>query len=143
MFVTEHFSWQEFCCHDGAPVPEALQPEVHRLCSTVLEPLRQRWGSPLVLISGYRSESYNIRVGGALHSQHLAGRAADVAPIERAATAQLAALVETMIREGALPELGGFGVYPRQGWVHLDVRNRERNAAIMRWQGKGTGSEVA
>lgn len=141
-YITPHFSWLEFASHDGADMPQEFQPSVRRLCETVLEPLRMRWGAALTVICGYRSPQHNHAVGGAPQSRHMLGEAADIAPVERSRALQLAALVETMLREGRLPELGGFGVYPKQGWVHLDIRPQPTSGHIARWTGDGVGSEV-
>jgi uncharacterized protein YcbK (DUF882 family) len=144
-YITEHFTWQEFHCHDGDEVPLELQPNVRRLCVNVLEPLRARFGGPLVVISGYRSPIYNEalrRAGGgaAEHSRHMTGEAADVRPAELEALPRLRALVETMLTQGELPALGGFGIYP--AWVHLDVRERVPAGHVARWFGRGVGSET-
>jgi hypothetical protein len=47
------------------------------LCETVLQPLRDRLGVPLVISSGYRCEDVNTDVKGAPFSQHRLGQAAD------------------------------------------------------------------
>jgi uncharacterized protein YcbK (DUF882 family) len=77
-----HFTWQEFACHDGTPVPVWAHGEVQRLTRVYLEPLRRRFG-PVTVISGFRTSEYNRRVGGAPHSYHVytlnrVGVAADV-----------------------------------------------------------------
>ena len=48
------------------------------LCQQVLEPLRQWWGGPIIVSSGYRSPELNHAVGGVSNSQHLKGEAADI-----------------------------------------------------------------
>lgn len=141
-YITPHFSWAEFACHDGIDVPDTFKPNARRLCSSVLEPLRVAWREPLIVICGYRSPQHNHAVAGAVGSKHMTAEAADIAPVVRAETPRLAALVEALIRAGQLPALGGFGVYPKQGWVHLDVRARPADGRIARWQGAGVGSEV-
>ncbi|MFM1991290.1 MAG: hypothetical protein RJA99_4247 [Pseudomonadota bacterium] len=58
--------------------PAAVVAELRRLAQTILQPLRDRLGRPVVVSSGYRSASVNAAVGGALASAHMSGRAADI-----------------------------------------------------------------
>ena len=51
---------------------------LERLVRYVLDPLRERYGRPVVVTSGYRSPALNRAVGGAATSQHLRGEAADI-----------------------------------------------------------------
>ena len=48
------------------------------LVSNVLDPLRELYGKPIVVTSGYRSVKLNRAVGGAARSQHCKGEAADI-----------------------------------------------------------------
>ena len=48
------------------------------LVTNVLDPLREEWGAPIIVTSGYRSPQLNVVVGGARSSQHLLGQAADI-----------------------------------------------------------------
>jgi len=48
------------------------------LVANVLDPLRQKYGKPIVVTSGYRSVKLNRAVGGASKSQHTKGQAADI-----------------------------------------------------------------
>lgn len=48
------------------------------LCLNVLEPIRNQFGAPVTVSSGYRSLKVNQKVGGASGSQHLKGEAADI-----------------------------------------------------------------
>jgi len=43
----------------------------------VLQPLRDAMGEVILITSGYRSESYNLKIGGRYNSQHLKAQAAD------------------------------------------------------------------
>jgi len=136
---SDHFSWEEFTCHDGTEVPLEYRGNVERLCQDVLEPLRSRYGGALIPVCGYRTVYHNFAVGGAPHSQHLTASAADIRPVEMVLLPRLRAVVEEMLAEGALGALGGLGWYPGQ-WVHVDIRPRA-NGAVVRWIGKGMGSE--
>ena len=57
-------------------------PEIEKnlisLTENVLDLLRERWGKPIVVTSGYRSAELNRMVGGVATSQHTKGEAADI-----------------------------------------------------------------
>ena len=69
------------------------------LCRYVLEPLRKRFGQPIYVNSGYRSQELNRAVGGAVKSFHLYGRAADI----RAANLSDNNTLYALIKELRLP----------------------------------------
>lgn len=48
------------------------------LVNNVLDPLREAYGKPITVNSGYRCEKLNKQVGGAKTSDHLKGMAADI-----------------------------------------------------------------
>lgn len=48
------------------------------LVNNVLDPLREAYGKPIVVNSGYRCEALNKKVGGAKTSDHVRGMAADI-----------------------------------------------------------------
>lgn len=48
------------------------------LVTDLLDPLRIKWGKPLIVSSGYRCPEVNKAVGGVNNSQHLEGRAVDL-----------------------------------------------------------------
>lgn len=48
------------------------------LIDEVLDPVRERWGKPIRVNSGYRSLKLNSAIGGAKRSQHMVGEAADI-----------------------------------------------------------------
>jgi hypothetical protein len=47
---------------------------------SVLDGLRESWGSPILVTSGYRCRVLNQAVGGAKRSAHICGYAADLVP---------------------------------------------------------------
>lgn len=49
-----------------------------QLVDHILDPLRDAWGAPISVNSGYRSAALNRAVGGTATSQHLRGEAADI-----------------------------------------------------------------
>ena len=95
----------------------------------LLQCIREHFGKPVHITSGYRTAAHNAAVGGSKSSQHLLGRAADFY-VEGVDVATVAAYAETL-----LPSRGGIGRYPKDakhptrktGWVHIDTRaNKSR-----------------
>lgn len=54
----------------------------------ILDPMREAWGGPLVVTSGYRCPALNRAVGGVTNSAHLSGYAADIRPSDKRRTAK-------------------------------------------------------
>ena len=84
----KYFSLQELCASDTARrlhienVPDSAQLEnLDRLVTTLLDPLRETWGSPIIVSSGFRCKEVNKLVGGVSNSYHLLGLAADIGTI--------------------------------------------------------------
>lgn len=59
------------------PTPEHLQNLID-LAESVFQPIRDYFGVPLAVSSGYRSEALNQRIGGSKSSQHMQGKAFDL-----------------------------------------------------------------
>ena len=51
---------------------------LENLVEKILDPLREAYGKPVRVNSGYRSMMVNGEIGGAATSQHLKGEAADI-----------------------------------------------------------------
>jgi hypothetical protein len=87
--LTPHFTLGELCKTSAKTADGNIPSHVHienlrRLCGW-LEMLRDEWNrrygegdDPIVINSGYRSETVNKAVGGAKGSNHLTGCAADI-----------------------------------------------------------------
>lgn len=119
--VTPNFKWSEFDCKCGAVLPEHLKTNVALLARN-LEVIRAEAGNkPVIITSGYRTEAYNKKVGGVVHSQHLFGRAADI-KIKGMTSKEVYTLILRLIKEGKILK-GGVGLYPT--FVHYDIRGRE------------------
>lgn len=119
--LTEHFSLDEFKCHDGTAVPAALHGNCLRL-ATELEKLRAVLGKPITIMSGYRSPAYNAKQKGAGKSEHMNAAAADIR-VAGLSPLQVQDAILTLIKAGTMYN-GGVGIY--DGWVHYDVGGKGR-----------------
>ncbi len=66
------------------------------LVDEVLDPLREAWGGPIRVNSGYRCPELNEAVGGTPTSQHQRGEAADITVGSRSANRRLLALIKRL-----------------------------------------------
>jgi uncharacterized protein YcbK (DUF882 family) len=103
---------------------------------------------PLEIVCGYRTAAYNAKLaaasaarnggvsGVAKDSQHIYGRAADIRPIPytRSRLDELYATIQLFYQQGKLPELGGLAIYPKSGWIHVDIRPHAPNV-LATWNG--------
>ena len=81
----KYFSIKELCKSntaiknkiDNHPTPE-IEKNLTILIEHCLDPIREKFGKPITITSGYRCEKLNKLVGGKPNSQHLKGQAADL-----------------------------------------------------------------
>lgn len=96
--ISKNFSYSEFEKSETAEryridnhiTTFDVRNSVKALVDEVLQPLRDAWGGPLKINSGYRCYQLNVLVGGSPSSQHKKGEAADVATNYPLKLAQLA-----------------------------------------------------
>lgn len=62
---------------ENTPPPQAVNNLI-ALVTHLLDPLREKYGRPIYVNSGYRCPELNNAVGGSRSSQHLSGEAADI-----------------------------------------------------------------
>ena len=114
----------------NVPSAEAVK-NLESLVLNVLDPLRERWGVPIYVNSGYRCEALNARVGGSKTSYHLQGMAADITSRCPFHNAALFTEIRIMHREGKLPltecYLSQQGTYIHIAYNPADVRERPFN----------------
>lgn len=95
--ISKSFTWQEFTKSDTAKAHHInnaitdwdVRDNIKSLVDNVLQPLRDAWGQPLFIKSGYRCKELNELVGGVETSQHRKGQAADVGCSDSYALAKL------------------------------------------------------
>ena len=119
--LSPNFTVYEFRCRDGSDVVMIDESLV-----VLLQCIREHFGKPITITSGYRTGTHNTAVGGSKSSQHLLGKAADI-QVAGVSVEDVAAYAESL-----LPTWGGVGRYPvkagrTKGWVHVDTRpNKSR-----------------
>lgn len=109
--LSTNFRVKEFASHDGADkilIDDSLV--------VLLQKIRDHFGKPVIITSGYRTASYNASIGGSSSSYHVKGQACDI---------QIAGINPVII--GMYAETlgaGGIGVYAYTsgGFVHVDTR---------------------
>ena len=72
---------------DNTPTFEVVD-HLRELRDNILDDLREAWGGPLVVTSGYRCPALNRAVGGVTNSAHLSGYACDLRPSDKRRTAK-------------------------------------------------------
>ena len=118
-FTLEEFTYSITAQHlgiDNTPSKEAVK-NLERLVSRVLDPLREAWGSPIIVTSGYRCEELNKRVGGVKTSYHLRGMAADIRP-KNGFLYELYSFVERMFVDNKMPITECY-IDHRKGYIHI------------------------
>ena len=87
--MKSYFTIKELCWSDTAAEKdidntptEEIKANLEKLID-FLNPLREAWGSPIIITSGYRSLELNKILRGSSTSAHIAGWAADMIPQNR------------------------------------------------------------
>ena len=136
VFGVEHWETREWNHSDWSPYPRSWICDRWVPLAEHLDVIRNEWGKPITLTpnGGYRSTDHNKAVGGSPRSQHMQGRAADLA-MRPGDTQKLWDLIWRLRREGKLPRLSGVGRYSR--FVHVDVGGPTRkDGSPRRWVSK-------
>lgn len=80
---------------DNTPSLQVIN-NLHALVDNILDPLREAWGAPIHVNSGYRCRELNKAVGGVPQSQHILGEAADITAGSREQNKRLFSLLQQL-----------------------------------------------
>lgn len=121
---------------DNTP-PAQAQKNLTALVEKVLDPLREAYGKPIIVTSGYRCERLNKIVGGSASSQHKKGEAADIKTIPD--TPEENRKLYDLIIKLDLPFDQLINEYGFD-WVHVSfgARHRRQKLKAVRRNGKTT-----
>lgn len=105
--VGKYFKVREFQSKDGYPTVLIDDNLVD-----LLDQIREYFGKPVVITSGYRTKSHNAAVGGVSNSQHTLGKAADIQ-----VTGVPPAAVQTYVYDHSKYTVGTYTTF-----THVDTR---------------------
>lgn len=112
--LSANFKSTEFDCHGTGCCSKTL---IDEKLVEYLQKIREHFGKPIIISSGYRCERHNKSVGGATASKHKQGMAADIM-VTDVKPAEVAKYAESI---GIL----GIGLYETEKdgyFVHIDTR---------------------
>ena len=107
---------------DNTPFSYEVADNLANLTENLLDPIRDAWGKPLHVNSGYRCPALNKAVGGKPTSQHLKGEAADITAGSKAENEKLF----EMIKESGLVYDQLINEY-NYSWIHISLKRDGEN----------------
>ena len=90
------------------------------LVINILDPLREKYGKPITVNSGYRSYMLNKQIGGAITSQHLRGEAADITAGSKQENRKLFEILRTLDFDQLINEHD-------YSWIHVSYKDKNKN----------------
>lgn len=111
---------------DNTPTPEVEQNLI-ALIENVLDPLREAWGRPIIVNSGYRSPELNKVIGGVKTSQHMTGQAVDIQTVtdSKSDNEKLFKLAKSL--DLPFDQLIDESNY---SWIHVSYSNKNRRQIL-------------
>lgn len=113
---------------DNTPSNQEID-NLTKLVDNILDPLREAYGKPIRVNSGYRCKELNSLVGGKPTSQHLTGQAADISSYRN--TKAENEILFNLVRKLHLP----FDQLINEkdfSWIHVSYSDRNRRQVL--WQ---------
>ena len=108
---------------DNTPTEEVVN-NLESLVNNILDKIREAYGKPITVNSGYRCPKLNTAIGGSKTSQHITGKAADITVGNRQANRSLFQFIQKL----DLPFDQLIDEYNYK-WVHISYdpnRNRKQ-----------------
>jgi hypothetical protein len=134
--MTRHFTLSELTHSavaaargiDNNPSPE-INARLATLINKLLNPIREMWGAPINVNSGFRCPELNKAVGGAANSQHMRGEAADITAGPPGKNRQLFDMIVAAQKRGeiAFDQLIDEKDYT---WLHISHSTGSRNQIL-------------
>jgi hypothetical protein len=112
------------------------------IADCVFQPLRDHFGVPIAITSGYRSKELNRKIGGSSTSQHMVGEALDLDAhiYGKISNYDIFKYIYTRLNYDQL--IWEFGDDEEPAWVHVSYKrigeNRNRTLKAVKENGKTT-----
>ena len=114
------------CCHS-----DEVRENLKALCENVLQPVREHFGKPVNINSGYRSPALNKATKGASKtSQHSKGEAADI-EIAGVSNHHLAEYIRLNLHFDQLILENHTKGDPSSGWVHVSYCQHKARKQVL------------
>lgn len=132
MKLQENFTYEEFWAKSGVAARQGIDntptkeaKEYIEKLAEVLQIVRNAYGKPIIVDSGYRCPKLNKAVGGVTNSDHLYGAAADIhsksdKPVDNK---ELFDVIVKLAKEGKIKcrqILDEYGY----NWIHISINNK-------------------
>lgn len=109
---------------DNTPNQQIID-NLEQLVLKILDPLREAYGKPIIVNSGYRSAELNRAINGAKFSQHLKGQAADITGKSKENNKKLFELIQSLqLPYDQLIDEQNFS------WIHVSFSNNLRQQIL-------------
>ena len=119
-----------------------IEKSLTELINNVLDPLREKFGAPIIINSGYRCPALNRVVGGAINSQHTKGEAADIRTVSDSREDNMK-LLRCLLNSGIIYDqviAENVDAQGRPDWIHVSFtkarRNRMKKTTMKKISGK-------
>jgi hypothetical protein len=138
MKLSENFSLAELVKSQTAvrkginnePGTAEIENLIH-LAKNILQPVREHFGKPVIISSGYRSPELCEAIGSSAKSQHAKGEAADF-EIGGVDNKELAAWISKNTEFDQLILEFYDGVDPNSGWVHCSASKEKSRKQLLK-----------
>ena len=136
MKLTKNFNTEEFERSVNATlkgidnnIPESLMPKAIKIAN-MLQVIRDTYGKPMYISSGYRCPELNKSVGGVSTSQHSKMEAADINQHSKDENKKLYELIVKLVKDGKIYVGQLINEYD-YSWIHISLpRRNEKNNMI-------------
>lgn len=140
MNITKNFTLEELTNSptakrkgiDNTPNKEQIN-NLTALCKNILQPIREIYGKPIIVSSGYRCNQLNTAIGGSPTSEHRYGMAADIHSISdtREDNKELWDIIRKYLKDNNV----GFGQLINEfdyNWIHISYNPKNQRKQVLK-----------